>query len=509
MSVSKRNISRVMTLWFAFSLIITIFPVNAFANNAVYENVYNIHAALNYAKEWAYSTNTDEYGPRQDRDCTNFVSQCLVAAGLQQDEGWNSNRSWWFWRGYTDGFNTFVSVPALQTYLNNKGYSVETWEFSGWKGRIYDISGRPSAGDIVQFDWEDDGKNIFNHSVLCIGEDSQGILRLASHQTDHSEATFDDFTAFRIAIIHMTDTRGWEEVTSDFIGKFVTIKSNKVNQYVYADDNGAFANRSNPVLFEVVPSSGKYGEIGEVGFRAPNGKFLSTDLNAGDSRYAPLTAKYGELQSWESFRIFRKGSDYAIQSQATGKWVQAVASDDSNHTVRAAGKKAASWEKFSISVYSLPVIKGEFFIRSTLTDSKKMMLDVYYGKDSERYAKNVQLYESNSGNNQKFKISHVGDGWHRIESVQTGKSLDVQGNKSVSGTNVIVYKNKNDNKDNQLWRFIPDGDGFRIQSKLGLYLDVSGGVSSNETNVQIWDCNGTSAQRWWFYKASNGKKYTA
>ena len=153
------------------------------------------------------------------------------------------------------------------------------------------------------------------------------------------------------------------------------------------------------------------------------------------------------------------------------------------------------------------IIDGEFFIRSTLTDSSKKVLDVYYGGDSAKYAKNVQICRLNGGNNQKFYISHVGDGWHRIQTVQSWKSLDVEGGYSRSGTNVIVWGNNNG--DNQLWRFIPDGDGFRIQSKLGYYLDVSGGSTSDETNVQIWDGNGTAAQRWRLYKTGDWSLYTA
>ena len=293
----------------------------------------------------------------------------------------------------------------------------------------------------------------------------------------------------------MTDTRGMEEVTSEFAGKYVTIKSNEVNRYVYADENGAFANRYNAPVYQVVR-----GAYGAVGFRAPNGKFLCTDLNAGDSRYAPLVAKYQDsnVLTWESFRIFRKGSDYYIQSQATGKWVQAVASGDANYTVRAAAREASTWERFSISA----CIDGEFFIRSTVTENAAQMLDVYYGGNSAKYAKNVQIYGFNAGNNQKFRITHVGNGWHQIQVATTGKVLDVEG----GTTNVIVWDSHGG--DNQCWRFVPDGDGFRIQSKLGYFLDVSGGYADNETNVQVYEGNGTAAQHWRLYKASDRNLYT-
>lgn len=502
MSVGKRNTSLVLAFCFILSLISTVFPVNVSANNEVYENAFNIQAALDYAKMWAINPKTldpydDYHNPqyrRHDKDCTNFVSQCLVAAGLPEDKNWNrgpkvDDR---YHPPETSAYNTFTGVEKLQKYLKNNGYEVYVdWSF------VY-----PSAGDVVQFDWTGDGK--FDHSVLCIGEDSDGILKYAAHSTNRFNYPFDKAKddACRFAVIYMTDTRGMEEVTSEFAGKFVAIKSNEVNQYVYADDNGAFANRSNPILYEVVR-----GNYGAVGFRAPNGKFLCTDLNAGDSRYAPLAAKYQDrdVLTWESFRIFRKGSDYYIQSQATGKWVQAVASGDTNHTVKAAARAASTWERFDISAST--IINGEFFIRSTLTKKANKVLDVYYGKDSTKYAKNVQIHEANEGNNQKFRISHIGNGWHRIQSVASGKSLDVEGGYSRSGTNVIVWDSHNG--DNQCWRLIPDGSCFRIQSKLGGFLDVSGGNTSNETNVLLWEGHGGSNQRWALYKTSNHKLYSA
>lgn len=140
-----------------------------------------------------------------------------------------------------------------------------------------------------------------------------------------------------------------------------------------------------------------------------------------------------------------------------------------------------------------PKINGEFFIRSSVTNDADKMLDVYYGGDSSKYAKNAQIYHFNGGNNQKFRVNYIGNGWHRIESVASGKVLDVEG----GTTNVIVW-GRNDN-DNQCWRFIPDGDGFRIQSKLGGYLDVEWAGTGDETNVQIYDGNGTAAQRWGLY----------
>ena len=269
---------------FLLSLVITVFPVNASANNAVYENAFNIQAALDYAKQWARNPETlnpedDYHNPeykRYDADCTNFVSQCLVASGLQQDSKWTANPDDRDWQAKVDRWHPFTFAPHLLEYLVGKGYSAGKAEFWGRHGVISETSLRPSAGDIVQFDWG--GGDGFSHSVLCMGEDADGVLKFASHTSNRFDQEFTvksdcDPSASAFAVIYMTDTRGMDEVTSEFAGKYVTIKSNEVNRYVYADENGAFANRYNAPVYQVVR-----GAYGAVGFRAPNGKFLCTDL---------------------------------------------------------------------------------------------------------------------------------------------------------------------------------------------------------------------------------------
>ena len=52
---------------------------------------------------------------------------------------------------------------------------------------------------------------------------------------------------------------------------------------------------------------------------------------------------------------------------------------------------------------------------------------------------NLQLYESNGTGAQKFKVSHVGNGWYKIQNTNSGKVIDVSGGSSASQTNVWQY----------------------------------------------------------------------
>lgn len=122
-----------------------------------------------------------------------------------------------------------------------------------------------------------------------------------------------------------------------------------------------------------------------------------------------------------------------------------------------------------------------------------MMLDVYNNQTAN--GTNVQIYQSNGENSQKFRVTSVGSGWYKITNAVSGKALDVAGGRKGSGVNVQMYTYNG--SDAQLWRFYSAGNGYYyIQNKLGYYLDVRGGGTSNGTNVQVYSRNNTNSQKW-------------
>jgi beta-glucanase (GH16 family) len=71
-----------------------------------------------------------------------------------------------------------------------------------------------------------------------------------------------------------------------------------------------------------------------------------------------------------------------------------------------------------------------------------------------------------------------------------GKCVDVAGANTANGTRVQLYDCNGTAA--QRWTMGTDG----TVRALGKCLDVSGGGTANGTRVQLWDCNGTGAQRW-------------
>src|SRR5258707_10274728 len=71
-----------------------------------------------------------------------------------------------------------------------------------------------------------------------------------------------------------------------------------------------------------------------------------------------------------------------------------------------------------------------------------------------------------------------------------GKCVDVSGANSANGTQVQLWTCNGTTA--QSWTVGTDGT---IRA-LGKCLDVSAGSTANGAKVQLWDCNGTGAQQW-------------
>ena len=140
---------------------------------------------------------------------------------------------------------------------------------------------------------------------------------------------------------------------------------------------------------------------------------------------------------------------------------------------------------------------GNYKIHSLL--SKDYCIDVYDASSAD-FA-NIWLYRENTESNaQNFTISHVSDGWYKIQNIGSGKVLDVANGSRSSGTN--VWQCSWNGTDAQLWKIISVGDGsYYLKNKLGCYLDVYDGKAANGTNIWVYNFNGSTAQRFSFSPA--------
>ena len=146
----------------------------------------------------------------------------------------------------------------------------------------------------------------------------------------------------------------------------------------------------------------------------------------------------------------------------------------------------------STSIYATNELEdGIYTIKSKINE--KYVVDVCNG--SKENEANIQLYESNETDAQKFNIKYIKDGYYEIKSVKSNKMIDVANGGKKEGTNIWQYESNG--TDAQKWIIKKNADNtYSIISKLNnLYIDVKEGVAKNEQNIQLFTKNGTDAQK--------------
>ena len=137
------------------------------------------------------------------------------------------------------------------------------------------------------------------------------------------------------------------------------------------------------------------------------------------------------------------------------------------------------------------LVDGGVYVFHYKKDPMKV-LDVY-GKNTEN-GTNIQIYNYNYGNNQRFQALKTGN-YYMFKDLNSGKFIDVEGGEAENEVNIILYQQNNN--DNQKWKVIDLGNGYcSFQSKINskYYLDVKYGGTGNENNVWLYQGNNTDAQ---------------
>jgi hypothetical protein len=109
---------------------------------------------------------------------------------------------------------------------------------------------------------------------------------------------------------------------------------------------------------------------------------------------------------------------------------------------------------------------------------------------------NVAQGTPNTGNNQKFTFTHLGDGLYKIIANHSGQSLDVNNFNKANGANVEQYPYNGTT--NQQFILVSTGDGFYkiVARHSGRIVEVSGSSTANGGNVQQWDDNNQICGQW-------------
>ncbi|MCL2861390.1 MAG: amidase domain-containing protein [Firmicutes bacterium] len=117
---------------------------------------YNRFAAVEYAKRWAYERNPEFSDFTQlGGNCTNFVSQCLLAGGMPMNYDYPLG---WFYKSLNNRAAAFTGVEYLFNFLTRSRIDIVP------VAKEVDVS-EGKIGDIIQMSF--DGTN-FTHAVIIV-----------------------------------------------------------------------------------------------------------------------------------------------------------------------------------------------------------------------------------------------------------------------------------------------------------------------------------------------------
>lgn len=98
----------------------------------------------------------------------------------------------------------------------------------------------------------------------------------------------------------------------------------------------------------------------------------------------------------------------------------------------------------------------------------------------------------------------IPNGTYRLRAGDSKQFLDVSGGATTNGTNVQLWEYVDGNT--QEWQFTRLGNGLYTlyNARSGKYLDVAGASTQSGANVHIWQDTGACAQQWAIVTNSNG-----
>jgi beta-N-acetylglucosaminidase len=259
---------------------------------------------------------------------------------------------------------------------------------------------------------------------------------------------------------------------------------------------GSSANQANVQLYT---SNNTYAQRFQIAYDNATGYYTITSIQAN----RVLDVAGAGTSNGTNIQMFSKNDTKAqkwtITLASTGRYRLAAANSglvlDAKGGGTANGTNVQVYESNNTAAQqwtfkkSLVLNEGIFLVRSALGT----VLDAVYGGQTN--GTEIWAYTSNKTIAQKFLIKHVSNGYYKLECLNSGRVLDV---KNGTGPSVQLYDFNN--TDAQFFKPVPAGEGmfYLINKKTNKALDVDGANPKAGAKVQIYTQNETTAQKWAF-----------
>ena len=289
------------------------------------------------------------------------------------------------------------------------------------------------------------------------------------------------------------------------------IKTGLGGKYVLDVDCASMASGANVQLYEYNATAAQKWHVscdaaGYYLFKSLNSGLMLGVADATPAKGTNVVQKSASDDLSQRWVLVKSGGGFKVVSALDQAYVLdiAYAQAANNTNVQLFTSKDTAAQQFifallanAATTYDTPLASGDYVIQSALG---AYALDVSGGSSAP--GANVQLWEYNGTNAQKWHLDYDEKGLYTITNIGSGLPLDLSWAKAWYSQNVQQFRAKG--TDAQKWAIVADGSKFKIASAVDplFVLDVSWARAENGSNIQVYFDKGSSAQRFSFHSLS-------
>lgn len=213
---------------------------------------------------------------------------------------------------------------------------------------------------------------------------------------------------------------------------------------------------------------------------------------------SPIDLKYNVITDSDIDNFI---SEYTIPTDVISNFCDKYHELIKNHfLIEKSDSSTPGFRLKNLKIKTQKTVDDGIYIISSKLDPNKCLDINGCSKDDKA---NLQLWQKNGTNAQKFKIQYHSDGYYSIKAICSEKFIDVLASGKKNGTNIWQYSGNG--TDAQKWFIVPDGDGYYcLVSKCNnMCMDDSSVKAKNGANIHCWDIHGGDNQKFKFEKCED------
>lgn len=328
-------------------------------------------------------------------------------------------------------------------------------------------------------------------SVFCIISKCGGMY-LEYNNSSIQLKYENDFDNQRFIFINETPTENIKQVTDGIYQ--ITTTSNKVLDI----SGGAYGDSANVQIWnndKVQQQKFRISKVKDTNYyqiTAINSA-KAVDVQDGNTKLGTNIQQYMPNGTSNQYWYLRDCGNgyYNIVSKANGLVLDVADGKINNNgaNIQLYYRNGTNAQKFKL--VPINIIENNMYEIESKIDENKV-LDISYGSTQD--GANVQIWNADNVNQQRFKIEALSTDTYKIISKNSNKALTVD----ISSRN--VFQSSYTENDNQKWIIKECGNGYyNIISKAnGLVIDIVNAENKNGQNVQTYKLNNSDAQKFKF-----------